>query len=212
LRSGLRVDAKGPRRPRAGRYGTVEERALALHRQALTIVDMNPALGRVDDVVAEVLKAVAARLTQTGLPGAAVRERTHLDPYVKDEFERRTGRRPPTRTVRSPDFRGLGPVDVVVERPRALLELKWAYGRPAKIFESVWDATKLALLGAQHGYDALYVVCGASTAEWETSESSELFASGEIDALALWQRPISITFARRDGRVARAHRDAATRP
>jgi hypothetical protein len=77
----------------------------------------------------------------TGLPEIALRERQHLDPFFKDEIGRRSGRRPVSRMLRSPDFPGLGAVDVVVERPRALIELKWAYGAPAKIFESVWDAT-----------------------------------------------------------------------
>jgi hypothetical protein len=141
-----------------------------------------------DALVAKVLDAVAMRLTATGIPGIALRERRHLDPFVKDEIERRSGRRPVSRTLRSPDFPGLGAVDVVLERPKALIELKWAYGAPAKIFESVWDATKLALLGAEHGYEALYVVCGASSAEWAASESSALFRQGEVDALGLWQQ------------------------
>ena len=142
----------------------------------------------VDDQVADILEAVASRLTATGLSGSALRERQHLDPFVKDEFARRSGRRPAARTLRTPDFPGLGAVDVVVELPRALLELKWAYGSPAKIFESVWDATKLALLAAEHGDDALYVVCGAPVTEWTASESAELFTAGEINALALWRR------------------------
>jgi hypothetical protein len=155
-----------------------------------TIAHVRSALEAVDGFVADVMEDVAAKLTEAGLPGSALRERAHLDPRTKDECGRRNGQRPTSRTLRSSDFPGLGPVDVVLERPRALLELKWAYGVPAKIFESVWDATKLALLGAQHGYAALYVVCGASDAEWAVSESAELFAPGEIDVLALWQRPL----------------------
>lgn len=138
----------------------------------------------------DVLEAVAARLTATGLPWPALRERRHLDPFVKDEYARRGGRRPASRTLRSPDFPGLGGVDVVLEEPRALIELKWAYGVPAKIFESVWDATKLALLGPRRGYDALYVVTGASRAQWAVSESAALFETGAVDALDLWRRPL----------------------
>jgi hypothetical protein len=152
---------------------------------------VNSAAAVTDALLAEVLEAVAIRLTTTGLPGIALRERQHLDPFFKDEIGRRSGRRPVSRTLRSPDFPGLGAVDVVVERPKALIELKWAYGAPAKIFESVWDATKLALLGAQHGYETLYVVCGASSVEWAASESSELFRQGEVDALGLWQQPLA---------------------
>ena len=52
---------------------------------------------------------------------------------MKDEFERRSGRRPHAQTLRTPDFVGVGPVDVVLAEPKALLELKWAYAFPPKI-------------------------------------------------------------------------------
>jgi hypothetical protein len=144
----------------------------------------------VDEYVEQVTARVAHALTRTGLHGGELRESLHLDPFFKNEVERRSGVRPLSRTLRTPDFPGLGPVDVVLERSGALLELKWSYQRPGKVFESVWDATKLALLGESRGYDALYLVTGAALDEWSDSESADLFCSGTFDVLAAWSRPL----------------------
>lgn len=141
-----------------------------------------------DSEITEACASVSAQLTATGRPGEELRERRDLDPLAKDTFAEFNGVRPPSRTLRTPAFPGLGPVDVVLERPRALLELKWSYSEPGKIFESVWDATKLLLLGEEHGYRALYLVTGAPTAQWQYSESADLFRVGELDAVALWSR------------------------
>ncbi|RKQ90859.1 hypothetical protein C8N24_0674 [Solirubrobacter pauli] len=124
------------------------------------------------------------------IQGDDLRERGHLDPFFKAECERHLGARPVARTLRSKDFPRLGPVDVVLERPRALIELKWAHGAPAKIFEGLWDALKLALLGPAHGYDALYLVTGASRGQWSNSESADLFRTGEVDTLEAWNRAL----------------------
>lgn len=145
---------------------------------------------RADDFIVDVLAAIADRMTATGLPGAELRERRHLDPFFKDEIERRTGARPVSRKLSTPDFPGLGAVDVIVARPRALIELKWSYDIPGKIFESVWDAIKLCLLGPRHGYESVYVVTGASRASWAASESADLFERGEIDPSEMWARPL----------------------
>src|SRR5689334_12135198 len=110
-----------------------------------------------DAFISDVMRAVAERMTDTGLPGEALRERQHLQPLTVEECERRPGARPVARMLRTRDFPGIGPVDVVLVRPRALIELKWSYTAPGKIFESAWDAVKLALLGEEHGYRALYI-------------------------------------------------------
>ena len=143
-----------------------------------------------DSVIAEVFSDVAELLTGTGLRGHELRERQHFDPLTKDAFERHTGARPISRTLRTPDFPGVGPVDVVLSEPKALVELKWSCLDPDKIFEGVWDAIKLALVGPQHRYDALYIAIGASLAAWANSESADLFATGEIKTTAIWSRPL----------------------
>lgn len=142
----------------------------------------------VDVLVAKVAHAVAQRMTLSEIRGDDLRERGHLDPFFKAECERHLGARPAARSLPSTDFPRLGPVDVVLQRPRALIELKWAYGAPAKIFEGLWDALKLALLGPAHRYDALYLVTGASRGQWSNSESADLFRTGEVDTLEAWNR------------------------
>lgn len=143
-----------------------------------------------DSLVADAFKAVAVRLTATGFAGNELREREQLDPFTKDEFERRVGVRPVSRTLQIADFPGVGSVDVVVSRPKALIELKWSYLIPDKIFESVWDAIKLALIGRHHRHDALYLVTGASLTAWSASESADLFATGEVDPVEMWSRAL----------------------
>jgi hypothetical protein len=54
------------------------------------------------------------------------------------------------------------------------------------VFESLWDAIKLALLGVAHSYSELYVATGASLYDWNASESAELSRPGAVDALQLW--------------------------
>ncbi len=70
--------------------------------------------------------------------------------------DHRLGERPVARTLRVEDFPRLGPVDVVLGRPAALVELKWSYALARKVFESLWDALKLGLLGETLDYDDLY--------------------------------------------------------
>jgi hypothetical protein len=143
-----------------------------------------------DNEIASVVEAVANRMTDTRLSGSELRERLHLDPFVKDEFEKRSGTRPASKRFMSDAFVGLGPVDVVSGKPRCLIELKWSYEQPCKVFESLWDAIKLAILGPEHGYGHLYVVTGASMKEWETAVCRELFNDGPIYPAELWARPL----------------------
>lgn len=143
-----------------------------------------------DEYVRQVCRAAAARMSQLGLPGTELRERYHLDPFIKDEFERRHGVRPISRRLTSPSFPRLGAVDVVADEPSLLMELKWSYQLPGKVFECVWDAIKLALLGPSYNYDHAYLVVGASNVEWAQTESADAFASGTFDPLELWNRPL----------------------
>jgi len=178
-----------------------------------------------DIFVAEVARAVAERMTATGLRGEDLRERLHLDPFTKDECERRCGVRPLSTKLTTPAFPGLGAVDVILTRPRALIELKWAYYSPGKIYESLWDAVKLALLGPAHSYAALYVGTGALRAEWGASESADLFTGAEIDPREFWERPLrprgpnygktigeDLIIGARGNRPRKMHRRIAIRP
>ena len=76
-----------------------------------------------DDYIRAVSQAVAARMSETGLPGMLLRERNHLDPFMKDESARRSGARPVSEKLVAPEFPRLGPVDVVIAKPRMLVEL-----------------------------------------------------------------------------------------
>jgi hypothetical protein len=125
-----------------------------------------------------------------GLSGSQLRERKHLDPFMKDAFEAAAGIRPVSSRLMCSTFAGLGAVDVVSSAPPLLMELKWSYEKPGKVFESLWDAIKLVMLGSECGYDKLYVATGAATEEWERSESRDLFATGTVDPLLMWQRPL----------------------
>lgn len=135
--------------------------------------------------------AAAERMSQLGLHGRELRERRHLDPFVKDEFKRRTGTGPTSRRLSSPSFPEVGAVDVIVDEPPLLMELKWSYQLPGKVFESVWDAIKLTLLGNVFGTDHVYLVVGASNVEWTHTESAEAFTTGTFDPLELWNRPLN---------------------
>ena len=143
-----------------------------------------------DDFVIEICARVAQRMTETGLPGEQLRERKHLDPFMKDAIAEYTGVRPFSKKFASDAFVGLGAVDLVADRPRLFMELKWSYERPGKVFESVWDAIKLAILGPKHRRDDLYLATGASKEEWGRTESADLFTTGVVRPLDMWQRPL----------------------
>ncbi len=147
-------------------------------------------MDRTDDFITEVCGVVAQRMTDTGLPGAQLRERRHLDPFIKDAIGEAVGVRPTSKTFDSPLFVGVGGVDVVPVRPKLFMELKWSYERPGKIFESVWDAIKLAMLGPRHGRTDLYIATGASEEEWRDGDCADLFAGGPADPLEMWRRPL----------------------
>ena len=141
-------------------------------------------------LIAAVVGEVARRMSALGCDGGLLRERQHLDPMTKDVLESLTGDRPVSRKLTTADFPGLGPVDVVHAAPRLLIELKWSYELPGKVFEGAWDAVKSGLLGPAHSIDALYLMTGAARDEWQRSESADLFATGELDPREVWARSL----------------------
>lgn len=150
---------------------------------------MNPGhVAWCDELITEAMGMVATRVAALGLSGVDVRERIHLDPFTKDAFVSRQGQRPASRTLRTERFPGIGPVDVVVERPPLLIELKWSYATRDKIFESAWDAVKLAMVGPMHGFGCLYFATGAAPNAWHQTEVSDLFEPGAISPHEMWGR------------------------
>jgi hypothetical protein len=143
-----------------------------------------------DELVIQTCSRVATRMTETGLAGSGLRERKHLDPYIKDAFKEGTGARPISKKFKSEFFVGLGAVDVVVDQPPLFMELKWSYDLPGKVFESVWDAIKLAVLGPKHDRGHLYLATGASKEEWDGADCGDLFVTGLVDPLEMWERPL----------------------
>ena len=143
-----------------------------------------------DQFVIEACSQVATRMTETGLSGSALRETKHLDPFIKDAFEDDAGVRPVSKKFQSQVFAGLGAVDVVADNPLLFMELKWSYDLPGKIFESVWDAIKLSILGPSQGREDLYLATGASEEEWANGNCTDLFVGGSHDPLEMWQRPL----------------------
>lgn len=82
-----------------------------------------------------------------------------------------------------------GVFDVSVLRAdggRALFELKWWGASPAKRYETLWDACKLAS-AVRHGLAAeAYLVAGAPAAVWwPGDELTELYETGEHDVETL---------------------------
>jgi hypothetical protein len=145
-------------------------------------------VARCDELVTDALGVVATRITDLALSGLHVRERTHLDPFTKDAVAARQGQRPASRTLKTGQFPGLGPVDVVVDRPPLLIELKWSYATRDKIFESAWDAVKLAMVGPPHGFGCLYLATGAAPSAWHRTEVRDLFEAGAISPHEMWAR------------------------
>ena len=148
------------------------------------------ALPEIDEFAIQTCSRVATRMTETGLRGSDLRETKHLDPFMKDALEEAIGVWPVSRKFASKSFVGLGAVDIVADQPRLFMELKWSYKPPGKVFESVWDAIKLAVLGPEHGWTQLYIATGATKEEWGRSECADLFETGTVDPLEMWERPL----------------------
>ena len=101
------------------------------------------------------------------------------------------------RKLSVPQFRGVGPVDVVAGSSEngaviAAIECKWSTDpRRDKIYEGAWDAVKLALTAVNAPAAAGYLVTGADTESWTRSETADLFVTGTINTRELWNRPLS---------------------
>jgi hypothetical protein len=153
-----------------------------------------------DELLREGLRMSVGRLEDSGVGGAQLRERKHLDPALKEALGELTGTAVWGKQLVSEHFPGVGPVDLCVVDPPMLLELKWSYDETrSKIFESLWDAVKLALLCGEppaqlhphfKGTPAGYVVTSASTAAWRACECAELFEDGRVDPREMWSRPL----------------------
>jgi hypothetical protein len=143
-----------------------------------------------DALVSEALTLTLEEIEGLGLAGTDVRERNHLDPTAKRIFEDLLKAPVASTLYRSDLFSGLGPVDVVIIDPAILIELKWSYEeKRSKIFESVWDAIKLSILGIDRE-SLTYIATGASLTAWDSCESADLFEAGLIDPQEIWKRPL----------------------
>jgi hypothetical protein len=61
-----------------------------------------------DELMIGLSSRVAKRMTETGLSGAGLREKKHLDPFMKDAFAAESGTRPVSKKFDSDAFVGLG--------------------------------------------------------------------------------------------------------
>src|SRR5438094_5802011 len=77
-------------------------------QSAVAFEGIRAVMSDVDIYVSEVAGVAAEQMTATGLPGSELRERKHLDPFMKSCLEQRSGLRPVSQTLRTPDFQGLG--------------------------------------------------------------------------------------------------------
>ena len=94
---------------------------------------------------------------------------------------------PASRTLRTAYFPGVGPVDLALIRPRAVRELKRSYALSGRVFVSAWGLVKLALLGERFGYEASYMATGASSHEWDATESADLLGTKALVLKGLFE-------------------------
>lgn len=147
--------------------------------------------GPADLLVQSAVRDALRELQDQGLQGSEIRERQNFDPAVKRALGGRGGEPVTGKQLTTKHFSGVGPVDIAVSEPPVLLELKWSYDEQrSKIFESLWDAIKLALLAIEHQRFG-YVATGASKAAWKASECADLFEEGSIRPREMWDRPLS---------------------
>lgn len=143
-----------------------------------------------DRLVTAAIQEALANIAGQGVAGADVRERGHLDPGVKAVLRETHHLETASMPRGHEHFTGLGSIDVVLDDPPILMELKWSYDEQrSKIFESVWDAVKLSLLAGDTGKHG-YIATGASHTAWASCESADLFETGVIDPQEIWGRPL----------------------
>lgn len=92
-------------------------------------------------------------------------------------------------------FQGVGGFDLMVNNqsggtPSLLAEVKWSYVSRPKIFEAVWDAVKLCLAESELGVSRCYLITGAPDDQWIEAESKELFESGTLSFMDLWNQSL----------------------
>jgi hypothetical protein len=97
------------------------------------------------------------------------------------------------RVVPIEEFQGVGPVDILLHEaseatPWGLIECKWSTDmRRDKIIEGAWDVIKLAL-ATRRASRCGWLVTGAPTSSWATTETADLFAAGTVHTRELWNR------------------------
>lgn len=149
-----------------------------------------------DETIAAAVKAAASRTGEDLAAEAHVNEdrvRKHLCAALADLTDAAVE---PERHIEVPCFQGVGPVDIVLragpggEEACGLIECKWSTSISRdKIFESAWDAVKLAL-AIPKSTAGRWLVTGAPSVSWDRSETSDLFVTGEIHVGELWGRKL----------------------
>jgi ADP-ribosyl-[dinitrogen reductase] hydrolase len=147
--------------------------------------------------------AIAAQLLSrvgAGTSAGALREREDLEPAVVTALgSEYPGRVEKDRKVDVPGWANVGRADVIVRRSPAsieigaVVELKWCYSGHDVVFETVWDAVKLALCAHRDDRPAAYLLCGAPFATWERSQFADLFEDGPHQIEELLSRSLSDT-------------------
>lgn len=148
-----------------------------------------------DQDLARSLEIASERLGEEFVGGTILKEarlQEHLQLALAENVGAAVERE---RHIEVPGFQGVGAVDIVISdqpkgRPTALVECKWSVdAKRDKIFESAWDAVKLALAAAKHDAKA-WLVTGAPARSWKMTETPDLFADGRVDSSELWARDL----------------------
>jgi hypothetical protein len=144
----------------------------------------------------EAVRAAADRIGERLGLGEALKESLLRD-HLACELARRTDDVVEVeKTVLIREFRGVGPVDIVVRNPTThdivgMIECKWSSDpNRDKIYEAAWDAIKLALAALAIPGALGFLVTGATARAWQSTEVIDLFATGVVSTRALWDRPI----------------------
>lgn len=148
-----------------------------------------------DQRLARSVEGASRRLAEDQARGAILKEK-HLQEHLRQALaEKLTAAVERERHIAVPGFQGVGPVDVVVSAqsggpPHGLIECKWSVDvERDKIFEGAWDAIKLAL-AAPNYHATAWLVTGAPSASWKSTETPDLFADGRVDTTELWTRAL----------------------
>lgn len=150
---------------------------------------------RIEDV-ADAVDIAARMLSDSRVAGTRVTEALMRDRLIVGLAHTTGAVVVPEKHVEVPGFQGVGPVDVVVKAstsglPIGMLECKWSQDpKRDKIYETLWDAIKLALAIEPAQNAAAYIVTGASGAVWQSTESSDIFETGQVSTTDLWNRPL----------------------